>query len=132
MAVGVTPPGGGGERGDCGGWCLSVSDELNEPSEPSNRVRWLGAALILVALAALIWQAMLAGQGDELPPLEPVITDAPPTRLSLNEMLASADTSRLTAQAASAAAAAMAASATIPPNEAEICGVGRVKADDSG
>ena len=103
-----------------------------EDEEPSNRVRWLGAALILVALAALIWQAMLAGQGDELPPLEPVIADAPTTRLSLNEMLASADTSRLTAQAASAAAAAMAASATIPPNEAEICGVGRVKADDSG
>jgi hypothetical protein len=112
---------------------LNVLDELNEPSEPSNRVRWLGAVLILVALAALIWQALLAGQGDELPPLEPVITESAPTRLSLGEMLASADTSRFSAQAASAAAAAaLAASATIPPNEAEICGVGRVKADDSG
>ena len=112
---------------------MSVLDELNEPSEPSNRVRWLGAVLILVALAALIWQAMLAGQGDELPPAEPVIADSAPSRLSLGEMLASADTSKLSAQAASAAtAAALAASATIPPNEAEICGVGRVKADDSG
>ena len=108
---------------------MSVEDQQ---SEPSNRVRWLGAVLILVALAALIWQALLAGQGDELPPPEPVIADTAPTRLSLNEMLASADTSRFAAQAASAAAAAMAASAVIPPNEAEICGVGRVKADDSG
>ena len=108
---------------------MSVEDQQ---SEPSNRVRWLGAALILLALAVLVWQALLAGQGDEFPPLEPVVADAPPTRLSLNEMLASADTSRLAAQAASAAAVAMAASAAIPPNEAEICGVGRVKADDSG
>lgn len=100
--------------------------------EPSNRVRWLGAALILLALAALIWQASEAGRVDEPPPPAVVEAEAPEARPSLNEMLASVNTAKLGVLAASASAWAAPGASAAGQDEVEVCGIGRVKVDASG
>ncbi|MEO8155536.1 MAG: hypothetical protein ABI605_20905 [Rhizobacter sp.] len=100
-------------------------------SEPRTRARWLGVLLIPVALASLVWQAWLAGRGDDLPPASAAAPAATLGKPSLSEMLASVDSARLGMQAASAAAA-NAASAVLGPDEVEVCGLGRVKADELG
>ncbi|MBC7955069.1 MAG: hypothetical protein H7Y33_04245, partial [Cytophagales bacterium] len=102
---------------------------MNEHDEPSTRARWLGVVLILVALSALVWQAWVSGLGDELPP-----ADAPRVSASnplLSDMLAGVDSAKMGMQAASAAAA-LGAIAPLSPDETELCGLGRVKADGSG
>ena len=106
-----------------------MSIEVDEV-EPRSRARWLGVVLIVVALAALVWQARTSGFGDELPPASPSEAVA---KTSLQDMLAGVDGAKLHAWAASSAAyAAMPASAPLASDETEICGLGRVKADDSG
>jgi hypothetical protein len=105
---------------------------LSLEDEPSNRVRWLGAALILLALAALIWQASEAGRVDEPPPPAVVEAEAPEARPSLNEMLASVNTAKLGVLAASASAWAAPGASAAAQDEVELCGVGRVKADEIG
>jgi hypothetical protein len=108
---------------------VNVDDEAAAGS--NSRARWLGVVLILVALAALVWQAWLSGVGDELKPA--AVQLGPVGKPSLGEMLGSVDSTQLGAQAASAAAlAAAAASVPLAPGETEICGLGRVKADDAG
>lgn len=101
--------------------------------EPGTRARWLGAVLIVLLLALLVRQAWDAGHVDELPPVGGPI--APVGKLSLGEMLAGVDSTRLGMQAASAvaaAAAAVVASAPLAQDEIEVCGVGRVKVDAAG
>jgi hypothetical protein len=106
-----------------------VSIEIDE-AESGTRARWLGVVLILVALVALVWQAWGSGAGDEPPPVAP---NAPVGKTSLQDMLAGVDGAKLGAWAASSAAhPAMTASAPLAPDETEICGLGRVKADESG
>ena len=68
----------------------------------------------------------LGGVGDELPPeVLPVVAEKKP---SLGEMLASVDGMQLGMQVASVAAAWQPAAS----DEVELCGVGRVKADEAG
>ncbi len=102
-----------------------------EESDPRSRARWLGVVLILVALAALVWQAWVSGMGDE-----PASAGVPVESIgkpSLNEMLAGVDSAKLGAWAASSAAqAAAVASAPLAPDETHICGLGRVKANGAG
>ena len=44
-----------------------MNDQLNTDSdEPSHRVRWLGALLIVVALGALAWLAQDSTVGDDI------------------------------------------------------------------
>lgn len=116
---------------------MNVGDDEEAAAGPNSRARWLGVVLILVALAALVWQAWLSGVGDELQPA--AVQLGPIGKPSLGELLGSVDSTRLGAQAASAAAlpaaaaaAAEVASAPLAPGETEICGLGRVKADDAG
>lgn len=100
-----------------------------EEAEPRSRARWLGLVLILVALAALVWQAWVSGLGDELMPAAP---PPPMGKTSLQDMLAGVDSAKLGAWAASSAAhPATLASAPLAADETEICGLGRVKADST-
>ncbi len=101
-----------------------------DAAEPRSRATWLGVVLILVALAALGWQAWVSGVGDELSPLAPAESMG---KTSLQDMLANVNGATLGAWAASSARhPALPASAPLAPGETEICGLGRVKADDTG
>jgi hypothetical protein len=100
-----------------------------EEAEPRSRARWLGVVLIVLALAALAWQAWLAGFADEPPP--DAVRMGSVGQPSLREMLAGIDATRLGMEAVASAAAA-AAKPSLAPDEVEVCGVGRVKADASG
>lgn len=100
--------------------------------EPSARARWLGVMLILVALAALIWQALEAGQAEEPPPHAAAL-QLPAATPSLQDMLASVDGAKLgMVQPAPAAANPVAASAPLAADEVELCGLGRVKVNAAG
>ena len=100
-----------------------------EETEPRSRARWLGVLLIVLALALLVWRAWLAGFADEAP------AEAVPMgsvgKPSLQEMLARIDATRLAGEAVASAASA-AAKPAMAPDEADVCGVGRVKIDESG
>jgi hypothetical protein len=77
------------------------------------------------------WEAGHAGHVEELlPAAAPVVSGAKP---SLSEMLAGLDNARLGMPAESVVAAApRAASAPLPQDEIEACGVGRVKVNAAG
>src|SRR5687767_9150231 len=125
MAGGVAPPGGRRQGSDCGGWGVIPNED-----EPSTRARWLGVALILVALASLVWQAWDAEHAEPPPDGVPFAGIGNP---SLSEMLGSVDGTRLAQQQAALAASsatawsAAPASAPLAKDEAEACGVGPVK-----
>lgn len=101
---------------------------------PASKLRWLGAGLVALMLGVLVWRAIDAGldgaaldDGPVPMELSSVESLAHP---SLVELLASADATRLGAQAASAVAAARTLPAPARADETEICGIGRVKAGD--
>lgn len=104
---------------------------MNQQAEPRTRARWLGVVLILTALLALGWQAWEAGLADELP-----LTQAPAPVVkmpSLGALPGNVDFARLGMQAASGASpAGMDGRFPLARDETEICGLGRVKATDSG
>jgi hypothetical protein len=100
-----------------------------EETEPRSRARWLGVLLIVLALALLVWRAWLAGFADE-PPAEAVPMGSV-GRPSLQEMLARINATRLAGEVAASAASAPARPA-MAPDEAEVCGIGRVKVDETG
>ena len=101
-----------------------------EEAEPRSRARWLGVTLILIALVAPVWQAGVSGVGDDGPPASPSEAAG---KTSLKDMLAGVDSAKLGAWAASSAThPALPASAPLASDETEICGLGRVKADDAG
>ena len=96
--------------------------------EPSGRARWLGVVLILLALAALVWQAREAGQGEE--PAQPAVL-LPAAKPSLGNMLAPFEGARAGLQMAPAVAVAASGTAQTG-DEVELCGEGRVKANEAG
>jgi hypothetical protein len=95
--------------------------------ETGARARWLGVLLILLALAVVAWQALVAGQAAAPAALRSAGTSQP----SLHGLPGPAEGAKPGMPGASAAAP-MAASAPLLPGEVELCGVGRVKADELG
>ncbi|HEX3142178.1 MAG TPA: hypothetical protein VHQ87_19120, partial [Rhizobacter sp.] len=88
----------------------------------------MGVILIVLALAGLAWRAWMAGFADEPPP--EAVPAGSVRQPSLKDMLARLDAARLGAEAAASAAAA--AKPALAADEIEVCGVGRVKADELG
>lgn len=99
----------------------------------TRRMRWVGAALVLLVLGGLVWQAVEAGRAHEPAPTETAVEDlAHPNKV---QMLASMDDAQLSQQGVSAMAAALMAPPAAPvmaADETELCGHGRVKADENG
>jgi hypothetical protein len=101
----------------------------------ARRLRWAGAALVLAMLAGLVWQAVEAGRApahDEAADAGVEYEDfAQPQKV---EALASMNEVQLAQQGVSAMAAALQAPAPLPlaADETELCGLGRVKADETG
>lgn len=96
------------------------------------RLRWLGAALVLLMLGGLVWQAMEAGRSSVPAEIEALVEElADPERI---KRLASMDEEQLSRQGASSVAALHFAPPSAGPasDEVEVCGLGRVKADEAG
>lgn len=112
---------------------MKVDDEGLNSKAP-----WAGAALIVVALAAVGWQAYLSGQVDGAAQnVQAAAASAParaPVVLSDLQSTPGAALAAATASAASAASAASTAAplVTLKPGEIDLCGTGAVKADPSG
>lgn len=92
----------------------------------ANRARWLGLALIVVALGGAAW---LAHEADEAEAGAPPFQAAP--QPSLGEMFGAIEAAQAPQRAASLAAAASAVQ-PLAADETEVCTLGRVKADAMG
>jgi hypothetical protein len=103
-----------------------------EGSVMRKRLRWAGAALVVLMLGSLVWQAVEAGRADPHSPADAEVEAlAHPQKL---ESLASMNEVQLAQQGVSAVTAALGAPPVAGPaaDELEVCGLGRVKADEAG
>jgi hypothetical protein len=109
-------------------------DARGEGGTVTARMRWLGAGLVVLVLGVLVWQAVEAGLAHAPQVEEATVEDlAHPHKV---EMLASMDDAQLSQQGVTAMSAALVAPPPAAPalaaDETELCGHGRVKADESG
>lgn len=98
------------------------------------RMRWVGAGLVVLVLGGLVWQAVEAGLAQAPQAEESTVEGlAHPQKV---EMLARMDDAQLSLQGVTAMSAALLAPPPAAPalaaDETELCGLGRVKADESG
>lgn len=96
------------------------------------RLRWAGAALVVLVLGGLVWQAVEAGRAGQHSPADAAVEAlAHPQKV---ESLAKMNEVQLAQQGVSAVRAALVAPPVAGPaaDEIEVCGLGRVKADEAG
>ncbi|MBL0727703.1 hypothetical protein [Piscinibacter sp. HJYY11] len=108
-------------------------DAQDDDSTAGRRLRWVGAGLVLVALGVLVWQAVEAGRVADAPEPHAMVEALAP--VAKVERLARADEAQLLHQGVSSGAAALLAPAgpgVTAADETEVCGLGRVKADEHG
>ncbi len=107
-------------------------DAQGTESVATKRLRWVGAGLVLAVLGGLVWQAVEAGRGRELELEEATVEElAQPNKVNT---LAHMSEAQLSQQGVSAMTAAMVTTPApeMAADETEVCGLGRVKADEDG
>lgn len=103
-----------------------------EDGTVTRRMRWVGAGLVVLVLGGLVWQAVEAGLHHPPEAEESAVEDlAHPDKV---QMLARMDETQLSQQGTSAMTAALVApmAPQLAADETEVCGLGRVKADETG
>jgi len=102
-------------------------NETSEPATAGRRQAWLGLLLILLALAVLIWQAFLAGAGND------VDLPSPTGRPAQIDAAGRADAAvPMFSEVLPVPVAAGTAGSPVPKGQMEVCGLGRVSVDDAG
>lgn len=108
-------------------------DAQGDDSTAGRRLRWVGAGLVVTMLGGLVWQAVEAGRGHDVVAEHARVEDlAHPSKV---RMLANLDEAQLAQQGVSAMTAALGAAPAaveLAADETEVCGLGRVKADEHG
>lgn len=105
----------------------------DDDSTAGRRLRWVGAGLVLVALGVLVWQAVEAGRAADAPQQRVLVEGL--IHPAKSEMFARMDEVEPAQRGVPAVAAARltpAGSEATAADETEVCGLGRVKADEQG
>jgi hypothetical protein len=107
-------------------------DVQGEGGVTRKRLRWAGASLVVLMLGGLVWQAVEAGRADLHSPADEVVEGAArPKKAEVRAGMKEAQPAQRGVSAVSAAVVAPTASGPAA-GEIDVCGLGRVKADEAG